>query len=87
MVLVGLLLLYLLRELLVKLILFVLGFLGIIVAFALILGGLALILGAFWIRRGPSWRRIDLATLDSSPARSIMILAWISLRAAKAETF
>ena len=47
-VIVGLLLLYFLRGVLVDLILLVLGFLGVLLAFLLIAGGLALI---FWSRR------------------------------------
>jgi hypothetical protein len=45
---VGLVLLYLLRALLFELIIFVIGFVGLIVAFAFVFGGLALI---FWSRR------------------------------------
>ncbi len=41
----GLALLYVLREVLIDLILFVLGFLGVLLAFALIVAGLGLI---FW---------------------------------------
>ena len=47
-VIVGLVLLYFLRGVLVDLILLVLGFLGVLLAFLLIAGGLALI---FWSRR------------------------------------
>jgi hypothetical protein len=47
-VLVGLVLLYFLRGVLVSLILLVLGFLGVLLAFALVAGGLALI---FFSRR------------------------------------
>jgi len=47
-VIVGLVLLYFLRGVLVGLILLVLGFLGVLLAFLLIAGGLALI---FWSRR------------------------------------
>ena len=47
-VIVGLVLLYLLRRVLVDLIVLVLGFLGVILALILVLGGLAMI---FWSRR------------------------------------
>lgn len=46
------LLLYLLRKLLVELIVLAIGFLGIIVGFALVVGGLGMI---FWSR--PRWGR------------------------------
>jgi hypothetical protein len=47
-VLVGLVLLFILRRVFVDLILLVLGFLGVLLAFVLILGGLAMV---FWSRR------------------------------------
>lgn len=49
--LVGIALLYLLRETLVSLILLILGIIGILIAFALIVAGLGMI---FWSR---GWRR------------------------------
>ncbi|HUH99477.1 MAG TPA: hypothetical protein VLY65_00400 [Nitrososphaerales archaeon] len=48
-VVVGVVLLYVLRHVLVDLIVLVLGFLGVLLAFVLIAGGLALV---FWPRRG-----------------------------------
>lgn len=48
MLVVGLVLLYLLRDVLIDLILFLLGFLGVLLAFVLIGGGLGMI---FWSRR------------------------------------
>lgn len=50
----GLLLLYLLRDLFFRLIIFVLGFIGILTALVLIVVGLGLI---FW-RRKVTWYRI-----------------------------
>lgn len=51
-VLAGLVLLFLLRDLLFKLIEFVVGFLGLVIAFLLIVGGLSMI---FW-RTRVVWR-------------------------------
>jgi hypothetical protein len=48
-ILVGLVLLYLLRGVLLQLIILVLGFIGIAIAFVLIVGGLVLV---FWGSRG-----------------------------------
>jgi hypothetical protein len=47
--LIGLVLLYLLRNLLVQVIVVLFGILGLIVAFIFILVGLALIVGRFWV--------------------------------------
>jgi hypothetical protein len=47
----GLLLLYLLRHLLVQVIVVALGIIGLVIAFVFVLVGLALILGRFWIGR------------------------------------
>lgn len=53
-VITGVFLLYLLRDLLFKMIVVVVGVIGIVVAFALIVGGLGLI---FWRRR--VWYRVE----------------------------
>jgi formate/nitrite transporter FocA (FNT family) len=53
-VVVGLLILYLLRDLLFKVIVVVLGVVGLLIGFAFIVGGLALV---FWRRR--AWYRIE----------------------------
>jgi hypothetical protein len=49
-VLVGLIFLYLLRHLLVQVIVVLIGVIGLVIAFALIVVGLGLIFGGFWIR-------------------------------------
>ena len=53
MVVVGILLLYVLRDLLIKLILFLLGFLGIVIALVLIVAGFAMLV---W--KPKTWYRV-----------------------------
>jgi len=49
-VLVGLVFLFLLRHLLVQVIVVLIGVIGLVIAFALIVVGLGLIFGGFWIK-------------------------------------
>ena len=53
MLLVGLALLFLLRDALYKFIITVLEVFGIFVGIVLVLGGIALLVGGAWIKRGP----------------------------------
>ncbi len=62
--LIGLVLLYLLRNLLVQVIVVLFGIIGLIVAFVFIIVGLALIVGRFWVGGRPR-RYLALETVTS----------------------
>ena len=61
MLLVGLALLFLLRDALYKFIITVLEVFGIFVGIVLVLGGIALLVGGGWIKRGP-FSRTEIGT-------------------------